>query len=93
MKGSVTNKKARKTATRVLAQLTPSRLDGPYRLSNTRPATMVGSANGMSETMFRGYEMGGPAPRRLRTSIGRYDLVFLTPARFVKTVNEERPQC
>ena len=37
MNGSVTNKKARNTATRVLAQLTPSGLDGPYRLSSTRP--------------------------------------------------------
>ena len=50
MNGRVTNRNARNTAIRVLAQLSPSGLDGPYRLSSTRPATMVGSANGMSMT-------------------------------------------
>lgn len=93
MKGSVTNKKARKTATRVLAQLTPSGLDGPYRLSNTRPATMVGSANGMSETMFRDTRWVGQLHVGCAPRSGATIFVFLTPARFVKTVNEERPQC
>src|SRR6476661_9417674 len=44
--GRVTKRNARKTAIRVLAQSTPSGLDGPYRLNNTMPATIVGRANG-----------------------------------------------
>ena len=49
----MTKKNARKTATRVLAQSTPNGLDGPYRLSSTMPATIVGRANGMSITTSR----------------------------------------
>jgi hypothetical protein len=48
MNGSVTNRNARNTAIRVLAMFTPSGLSGPYNDSSTRPATIVGSANGMS---------------------------------------------
>ena len=50
MNGSVTNRKAKNTAIGVLDWLTPSGPDGPYRLRSTSPATMVGSASGMSMT-------------------------------------------
>ena len=53
MNGSVTNRNATKTAIRVLAMSTPSGLFGPYSDSSTRPATIVGSANGMSMSTSR----------------------------------------
>ena len=51
--GKVTNAIASATAMRVLATSTPNGLRGPYRDSRTRPATIVGSANGMSITTLR----------------------------------------
>jgi hypothetical protein len=46
--GRVTNSRATTTPARVYARLTPSGLRGPYRASSTRPATIVGKANGRS---------------------------------------------
>ena len=51
--GSVTNRKATNTAGRVLTMSTPTGLSGPYSDSSTSPATIVGSANGMSMSTSR----------------------------------------
>ena len=46
--GSVTNSSATVIAVRVNAMLTCAGLRGPYKLSSTTPATIVGNANGKS---------------------------------------------
>src|SRR5581483_2991011 len=48
--GSVTNRRARKIAVRVNATLIPIGDCGPYSARRTRPATIVGNANGRSMT-------------------------------------------
>ena len=50
--GSVTNKSAITTETRVKATLIPTGLPGPYSASSVNPATIVGRANGRSMSVL-----------------------------------------
>ncbi|CPU65183.1 Uncharacterised protein [Mycobacteroides abscessus] len=75
-KGSVTNRNARKTAARVFATSIPSGPDGPYSASSTRPATIVGSANGMSMSTSRSRLPGNRS--RTRTHATSVPMTTLT---------------
>src|SRR5690242_4474172 len=81
MNGSVTNASARNTDARVFATFTPIGLCGPYNASSTRPATIVGSANGMSMTTSRTALPGN----RSRTSTQAMTVPMTTLSRVTST--------